>query len=127
MFVNKEEFLKLFQKNHDYVKFIINAKVKTHKQIIPLKEYMQKNNIDEKYTKLLYSHIQNKNKYLSSFYDTSLKLPQSDLHITESPMTNIISNNEKIKYKNVIRNLHYLHILKYTESGLNNTAHIYKF
>ena len=121
MFVNKTDFLKLFEKNHDYNKFIINAKVKTHKNIIPLKEYMQKNDIDEKNIKLLYSHIQNKDKYLSSFYDTSLKLPQPDLHITESPMTNIISNNEKIKYKNVIRNLHYLHILKYTESGLNNT------
>ena len=37
---------------------------------------MKKNKLMKKNIKLLYSHIQNKNKYLSSFYDTSLKLPQ---------------------------------------------------
>ena len=31
------------------------------------------------------------------------------------------NNNEKIKYKNVIRNLHYLDILQNTKSGLYNT------
>ena len=39
---------------------------------------------DEKKMELWYPHIGNKNKYLSCFYDTSLKLPQPNLRIVES-------------------------------------------
>ena len=69
--------------------------------------------------KKLYEHYINKDVYLSNFYDTSLQIPD-DLTISQTPMKNQFNNSMFMKCKNVIRNLHYLDILKYTQSGFNN-------
>jgi len=121
MFITKTRFIDLFRENTiSFSEFMNEAKVKTNSSVIVLKDYMKKNNITQSDVKLLYLHIKDKSGYLSRFYDTSLKIPD-DFVISESPMKSTFNNNEKIKYKNVIRNLHYLDILKNTKSGLYNT------
>lgn len=120
MFIEKYKFLELFDdETSKFNVFLKDAKVKTSKGMITLKDYMKKNEIDKSDAQLLFTYIQNKEEYLSRFFDTSLEIPD-DITIKENPMNNTYNNNEKIKYKNVIRNLHYNDILKNTKSGFNN-------
>jgi hypothetical protein len=96
------------------------AKVKIGKREIPLKEYSKKKEISLEHLKVLFENIQQRNEYLTRFYNTSLKLPES-LHIEEPPMKpRKMNNNEQVNYKNVIRNLFFLEILKKTKSGIEN-------
>lgn len=99
--------------------FLKNANVILHnKTKMNLYQFIIKKNINLDDVQLLYSHIINKNKYLTSFYNVSLKLPEN-LHIIEPPMKKTHMNNNKlVKYKNVIRNLFFIEILKNTKSGL---------
>lgn len=121
MFISKIKFIDLFDdETISFSEFMKEAKVKTSSGLVKLKDYMKKNEIDQSDVKLLHSHIKEKRAYLLRFYDTSLKLPE-ELDIREAPMKTSFNNNEKIKYKNVIRNLHYLDILQNTKSGLYNT------
>jgi len=60
---------------------------------------------------------------LIRFYKTSLEI-QSPIEYPMSvfpPMpANALNNNQKIKYKNIIRNMFWLEILKNTKSGIDN-------
>jgi hypothetical protein len=116
------EFLKQFPNdNINYSDFLKKAQVKTSNRLVPLKEYMKKNEIDEKKIKILFENIRSKNEYLTRFYNVSLNVDPEFLHITDEPMKNKqMNNNLLINYKNVIRNMYYKDILQNTKSGIDN-------
>ena len=117
-----EEFLNLFKakKPATLQDFLKHAQVRSGDKLILLREYRLKHEIDLDDIKLLFQHIQHKNEYLTRFYNMSLRIPEN-LHIDEKPMKNKhMNNNELVIYKNIIRNLFYLEILKNTESGMEN-------
>lgn len=72
---------------------------------------------------LLLENIKKRMDYLTRFYNTSLKVDENNRHILniEAMKKNKLDNNTNVQYKNLIRNLHYQHILKKTESGFENT------
>lgn len=116
-----EHFLSLFETNkpETFSFFIQNAKVKVINKKYSLIEYMKTKNISKNEIKILFFNIVHKNEYLTRFYETSLK--PADITINEIPMPmNKINNNSLVKYKNVIRNIFYLDILKKTKSGIEN-------
>ena len=59
--------------------------------------------------------------YLTRFYNTSLKVDKNRHIVDVDAMENKLDNNTNVQYKNLIRNLHYQHILKKTESGFEHT------
>jgi hypothetical protein len=124
-FITLAQFLHLFETDNPHLKTFANflklAKVRSGKNLIPLLEYIQDKNIQTTDLKALYDNIVHKNEYLTRFYNTSLDVGELPLHITEKPMKiDAISNNETIKYKNVIRNMFYKEILQMTQSGMDN-------
>lgn len=116
LFLTNDKLLSLFKSNA-----IHNPSVKIGKKSIPLTEYMKtKDKLLGTDIKLLFENIRNRNEYLTRFYETSLKVPDS-LAITDAPMKNKqMNNNALVKYKNVIRNMFYKEILKDTKSGIEN-------
>jgi 16S rRNA G966 N2-methylase RsmD len=84
-------------------------------------EYMKtKDKLAAADIKLLIENVRNRNDYLTRFYETSLKIPDS-LAITDAPMKNKqMNNNALVKYKNIIRNMFYKEILRDTKSGMDN-------
>lgn len=119
-----EHFLKLFKrKSQTLQEFIEKAKVKVGKNLTPLSQYMKDKNIDRKDIKMLYENIENRNEYLTRFYNVSLKVDFAKVHIDQPPMkSNHMNNNEEIKYKNIIRNIYYEDILQNTKSGIENVT-----
>lgn len=118
--LSEKDFLNLFNqksKIESLSEFLRTYKVKTSIDTINLKKYIEKKNINIKDIEKLKDIIHNKNDYLIRFYNTSLRLPDN-LRITEEPMKNKkYNNNLVIKYKNVIRNMHFYDILQNTKSG----------
>lgn len=117
-----EKLCSLFNKKEvkSFSIFYNNALVRTGKSIFPLKEYVKKKNIDLENIHLLYEHIKNHSIYLTNFYNTSIKYPDI-FQITDTPMNKTkMDNNQNIKYKNVIRNMFFIEILKNTKSGMDN-------
>ena len=104
--ISLEEFLNIFKtkKPATLQDFLKHAQVRSGDKLILLREYRLKHNIDLDDIKLLFHHIEHKNEYLTRFYNMSLRIPE----------------NELVVYKNIIRNLFYLEILKNTESGMEN-------
>jgi hypothetical protein len=106
--------------------FLKNAEVVLYNgNKMKLYQYIINKNINIDDVQLLYQHIMNRNKYLTSFYNVSLKIPQpppsslSLLSIDEPPMKKSNMNNNKlVKYKNIIRNMFFFEILQNTKSGL---------
>lgn len=86
----------------------------------PLSDYIAKKNIDLENIRLLFTHIQTRNQYLTRFYNKSLSpLPLSMKN--ETPMiSGEMNNNKLVNYKNIIRNMHWRNILKNTKSGMPN-------
>ena len=120
--LSENAFLKLFKitnKNQTLEQFLKTYKVKTSIETYNLKKYIEKKNIDISDIEKIKYIIENKELYLRRFYNTSLKLPEN-LSIEEEPMKNKkYNNNLVIKYKNVIRNMHFNEILLNTKSGFN--------
>lgn len=113
-------FNKNSNKSYSFSVFFKNANVKSGNTLIPLQEYVRRKHIDLDNIRLLHEHIINRNIYLTNFYNSSIKFPES-LHITETPTAKTkMDNNQNIKYKNVIRNLFFIEILKNTKSGIDN-------
>ena len=116
-------FLSLFHKKNSntFSEFLKHATVRvSSKTTYPLKDYMKRKEIPLEDIKLLFENIQNKDEYLTRFYNTSLKTPDS-LIITDPPMkSGHMNNNQYVQYKNIIRNMFYMEILKYTQSGIEN-------
>ena len=122
-----EEFLNIFKinKTMTFTEFLNVAKVKIGDNIETLKEYMNRKDIDKSKIKMLYENIINREDYLTRFYNLSLRIPlrvtTNDIQIITPPMKNKeINNNIELKYKNIIRNMHYIDILKNTQSGIEN-------
>jgi hypothetical protein len=117
-----EKFLSLFKKESgSFTLFLKKATVKIGENKIPLKEYIQKKKILIDDIKILFENIQKKEEYLTRFYEKSLLYDPKDLEITEPPMpSNQMNNNKNVQYKNIIRNMFFWEILKYTKSGMEN-------
>lgn len=114
-------FLGLFysKNSNTFTAFLKNAQVKSGERYIPLKTYMQENNISKDDIHLVYKHIINRNDYLTRFFNTSLHIHH--VNIQENPMKKSnLDNNTLVNYKNIIRNIHFRNILQKTKSGLDN-------
>jgi hypothetical protein len=116
LFLTNDKLLSLFKSNGTH-----KPTVKIGQRIVPLAEYMKtKDKLTAADVSLLFENIRNRNEYLTRFYETSLKIPDS-LAITDAPMKNKqMNNNALVKYKNVIRNMFYKEILRDTKSGMDN-------
>lgn len=126
-FISESQFLRKYNKsaadNQNMSDFVKSAQVVTNHSVIPLQDYMKSNNISKNDIAFLFHAIQNRRFYLTRFYNTSLKVDKSNIciHENEKPMKKKeLNNNSKVQYKNIIRNLHFQHILKKTKSGLEN-------
>ena len=128
-FITEEQFIGLFgeQNNHlnTFARFLKNAQVKSGKTFTPLMKYCEHKNISILDLKLLFENILNRGEYLARFYKTSLNVLNEQqnlsLTITEYPMKSTeINNNQALKYKNIIRNMHFRDILQITKSGIEN-------
>jgi hypothetical protein len=119
--IKQDEFIKMFHsKQISFMDFLSHAKVRLGSQLRPLKEYMKDKNIKNQDIKILYQNIQNRNDYLTRFYNLSLSIRNDHLS-EEQPMKNKhMDNNAETLYKNLIRNIHFLDILKNTKSGIEN-------
>ena len=115
------EFINIFDSEPlNFNEFIKRAKVRTSAGLEPLSQYAQRRSIDKSTIRILFENIQNRNEYLTRFYNLSLMVEPDDLRITDAPMKNRhMNNNATINYKNVIRNMHYKGILQDTKSGLD--------
>jgi hypothetical protein len=108
--------------------FVRTATVKIGDRQIPLKQYAKEKQISVADLRTLYKHIVQKNEYLTRFYETSMDpiltagLNADPLSIHhENPMKiKEMNNNQLVKYKNPIRNMHYRAILETTQSGFEN-------
>lgn len=120
--ITLEKFLSLFnKKNGTFDYFLNNAVVKVGTKLTPLNEYIKKKDIDLDKIKLLFENIQNKKDYLTRFYNKSLNYNLNNIKIDEEPMkNNHLNNNSNVQYKNIIRNMFLLEILKNTKSGMIN-------
>jgi hypothetical protein len=116
LFLTNDKLLSLFKSNATN-----KPMVKIGQRLVPLMEYAKtKDKLTATDIKLLFENIHNRNEYLTRFYETSLKVPDS-LAITDEPMKNKqMNNNSLVRYKNVIRNMFYKEILKDTKSGIDN-------
>lgn len=120
--ITLKQFLSLFQnKKGLFSTFLKIAKVEVGENKIPLKEYIKNKNIEIDSIKLLFENIQNKDEYLTRFYNKSLQYDPQQIQIIEKPMKkNNMNNNSQVQYKNIIRNIFFLDILKNTKSGMEN-------
>lgn len=118
-FVNDIRPVKPVSFNH----FLETYKVRVGKNIIPLKSYSEKKSIKTENLMLLFNDITNIESYLERFYNMSLLIKDKNVRFGEhyKPMKiNQINNNKEPLLKNLIRNLHYKHILENTKSGIEN-------
>lgn len=107
--------------NKGYRDFLSMAQVRIGERLVPLNQYSKEKGIDIQMLKLLYENIRNRNAYLGRFYRLSLFVDPEKLLIEEKPMTQRgLNNNTLAVYKNLIRNIHWLDILKNTQSGIDN-------
>ena len=124
--VDLNTFLKMFSgdtDNQTFAQFMNKTQVRIGSNLRPLKEYIQTKGIDMKDIKTLFQHIQQRNEYLTRFYNMSLRVQPSNYNINDnlSPMKNKhMNNNEQPLYKNFIRNIHLLDILQNTKTGIEN-------
>jgi hypothetical protein len=120
---SQDQFLKLFVGTNSptFSKFIQHARVMLGSgTLVPLKTYAKERKIPTDDLLMLYEHILNRNEYLARFWVKSLR-PIEPFTITEKPMVKTALNNDVLpNYKNLIRNMHMLDILKNTKSGLEN-------
>ena len=127
LFLTLDKFISIFEikyKNPNTLEhFLQSAKVRTSKQILPLADYIKNKDIGKEDMQILFENIQNKNEYLTRFYNKSL-LPKLENNKPQSfPLAmeeDKINNNACVTYKNLIRNIHYEEILISTKSGLEN-------
>jgi hypothetical protein len=120
--VSATAFVNLFTKHDDktFSDFRRFAIVKIGNKTEPLETYRRRKHITLYYIELLYSEIVDRRNYLLRFYNTSLRVP-SNTTIDDPAMPNKeMNNNKNVNYKNVIRNMFYLEILKYTQTGVNS-------
>ena len=119
-----QEFLDIFKSKNTsetFDKFYNKAQVKSGSKFTKLSEYVKTKGIDMNDIKLLYELIQNRNEYLTRFYNMSLRITEPNIHNVLAPMKiNELDNNKNPLYKNVIRSMHMMDILQNTKSGIDN-------
>jgi hypothetical protein len=118
-----DTFIGMFHQNKTmtFSEYLDKAKVRIGDHLEPLKEYMKRKDIEKAKIKLLFDNIQHRDEYLKRFYNMSLRVQDSNLHIEDGAMKNkAMDNNKHPTYKNLIRNLHYKDILENTKSGIDN-------
>jgi len=118
-----DTFIGMFHQNKTmtFQEYLDKAKVRIGDKLEPLKEYMKRKDIEKAKIKLLFENIQHRDEYLKRFYNMSLRVQESNLHIQDGAMKNkAMDNNKHPTYKNLIRNLHYKDILENTKSGIDN-------
>ena len=116
-FVTPEHFLEHFEKrkSRTFTQFMNTSKVKTSKRLIPLREYINDKDVDQKDLKLLFENIQKREEYLGRFYHLSLNVDPKRFSLSSvKPMTNKHMNN------NAETPLHWKDILKNTKAGIEN-------
>lgn len=117
-----DKFLSLFHAKTQmtFKQFLKHYKVRINTKVVPLEDYISRKKMDINNIKLIYENIQNRDLYLTRFYNTSLKVPDT-MEITQPPMPRReMNNNQNVVYKNIIRNLFYKEILQLTQSGIAN-------
>jgi hypothetical protein len=123
-FLTEEEFLEHFEKrkSRTFTQFFNTARVRAHKQLIPLRDYIGDKDVDRGQIKLLFENIQGREAYLKRFYHLSLRVDPTRFSMSSiSPMKNKqMNNNVETPYKNIIRNMHWKDILKNTKAGIEN-------
>lgn len=121
--IDLKDFLKIFNKSpQTYNDFINNTSVRLGSQLRPLKQYIKDKKIPTADIKLLFENIQNRDEYLTRFYNLSLMMREDKLVLSKMPpMKNQhFDNNNESLCKNLIRNIHYKDILQNTKSGIEN-------
>lgn len=125
-YLSLEDFLKSYKRSPadrmKYADFISSASVIVGKYEYSLKDYIKSKNIDKSTVLLLLNYIKNRESYLTRFYNMSLRITGKNeyIHGNMKPMTKRLDNNTGVIFKNLIRNIHFEHILKSTSSGLDN-------
>lgn len=134
LFISEAKFIQwatsgAAQKTPVFDVFVKRAKVRTgNGSLLSLVEYMKGKKISIVVLRAIHQFIVDKNEYLQRFYNTSMK-GADNFHFgaavgadgakAEPAMkTRELDNNKKPNYKNVIRNMHYDHILEKTKSGI---------
>lgn len=126
-FLSKQKFLEEFKKKkkNTFREFINKAVVLNYKsEKKPLLEYAKMRNLSKDDLQLVYEQMNDAETYLSAFYDRSLQVDLKNYFMElsgEQPMPkNAIDNDQKTKYKNLIRNMFFHEILEETQSGIAN-------
>lgn len=124
--LSKQKFLENFRKKkQSFQEFMKTSVVLNYRgDKIPLSEYAKMRNLSHEDLQLVYRQSTEPDIYLSAFYDRSLQVDKEtyldDLSREPAMPRNAIDNDQKTKYKNLIRNLFYHEILEETQSGLAN-------
>jgi hypothetical protein len=126
--ISLKSFLKLFHVKNEKqctVKHLMtNAHVQIGTKLRKLREYKEDKQISNDTIKILCENINNRDEYLTRFYNLSLQIHPDKLSISDTginPMRNReMNNNQQIVFKNIIRNLHMFDILQHTKSGIEN-------
>lgn len=121
------QFLSRFErgdKRHTFALFRKHARVRIGKKIVPLTVYLAKAGTQTNIMRVVYSLIEQQDQIVENFYKTSLDVSEKFMPSTLTerqpmPLTRL-SNATYPKYKNLIRNIHYLGILKTTTSDIPN-------
>lgn len=117
-------FLKMFSGNNITEKQFFNkAQVRVGNNLRSLNVYKLGKKIYKNDINTLFHLIENRDDYLTRFYNMSLRVQPSNyvIHDQVSPMkSKAMNNNEHPLFKNFIRNLHLLDILQNTKSGIEN-------
>jgi hypothetical protein len=123
MFISKNKYISRFNKRHNHPStfdsFKKHARVKLSNG-----SYRYLNEYSKQIQQILYQiTVIMKDTILTNFYNRSLNVNSNLItgSSTKSPMKlNELSNMKEPQYKNIIRNLHYIGILKNTNSDLPN-------
>jgi hypothetical protein len=123
-YLKLDTFLNLFttKKTQTFQDFLQDAKVRSNKNMTPLKTYMKDKEIPLSDIKLLFENIQRRNEYLTRFYNLSLMVQSDrvDMNALQPMKNKQMNNNTELLFKNPIRNMHYRDILQNTKSGMEN-------
>ena len=108
MYLTLNKWLSFFTcKKLSLSQFINKSKVrKNNGDLVPLKEIIKEKDISDSIVNIFYElFVKQKEKYLTNFYNKSLKLSQKNI-------TQLCINNDKYnEHKNIIRNLYFKEIL----------------
>tara|TARA_Y100000816_G_scaffold292317_1_gene286972 strand:- start:3854 stop:4960 length:1107 start_codon:yes stop_codon:yes gene_type:complete len=115
----EQQFINKYNKSNkqSFNEFLLQAKVKSGNNLKPLLEHIKIHKLKKKDIYTLFNNIQNNEKYLTTYFNKSLK--PYNLSIEHEPMT-VYNNNSQVQYKNIIRNMFFKQLMENTETVVNN-------